>query len=345
MLGVRPPAPFFIYKEMTSVKKVKFAIPKGHLGDSTLKRLERAGYRITGHNRTYRPGINDGQIELKVLRPQEIPRFVSEGMQDVGITGYDWVRETKADVVTLLDLEYSRVKLVLAVPKMWNSVNSFTDLLKKCIEEDRPLRISTEYLNSSAEFIKENQLYKEVYGDMEPMVVSPWWRIGENEKVVIYLSFGATEAKPPEDADAIVEIVDTGTSLSQNNLKIVDQLFETTSMLIANRDALEDPAKREKITDIFTLLKGVVEGAKKLHIFANVLKDNLENLLEKLPALKNPTISPLSDPDWCAINTIIDKKLFLEILPDLRSLAQGLVVYEPRQVLPLESINREFNGK
>ena len=327
------------------MKKVKFAIPKGHLGDSTLKRLERAGYSISGHNRTYRPGINDSQIELKILRPQEIPRFVSEGMQDVGITGLDWVKETKADVVTLLDLEYSRVRLVLAAPKIWEDVDSLTDLLARSIRMGQPLRVSTEYLNSAAEFIKANSLYRETYGAMEPMVVTPWWRIGDNEQVAIYLSFGATEAKPPEDADAIVEVVDTGTSLTQNNLKIIDELFETTALLIANKQALGDPEKREKITDILTLLRGVVDAAKKLHIFANVKKENLEPLLNKLPALKNPTISPLSDPEWCAINTVIDRKLFLEILPDLRALAQGLVVYEPRQVLPLEKINTELNGR
>jgi len=122
-------------------------------------------------------------------------------------------------------------------------------------------------------------------------------------------------------------------------------LFETTALLIANRQALEDQEKREKITDILTLLKGVVDGTKKLHIFANVKKENLEPLLGKLPALKNPTISPLSDPEWYAINTVIDKKAFLQILPDLRILAQGLVVYEPRQVLPLEKINMEFNWR
>jgi ATP phosphoribosyltransferase len=327
------------------VKKVKFAIPKGHLGDSTLRRLERAGYSISGHDRTYRPGINDSSIELKILRPQEIPRFVSEGMQDVGITGYDWVKETKADVVTLLDLEYSRVRLVMATPKIWEDVDSLTDLLDRSIISGKPLRISTEYLNSAAEFIKANPLYRKTYGNAEPMVVSPWWRIGDNEQVAIYLSFGATEAKPPEDADAIVEVVDTGTSLTQNNLKIIEELFETTALLIANKQALEDPEKREKITDILTLLRGVVDGAKKLHIFANVKKNNLDTLLGKLPALKNPTISPLSDQDWCAINTVIDKKIFLEILPDLRVLAQGLVVYEPRQVLPLEKINSELNGR
>jgi ATP phosphoribosyltransferase len=326
------------------LNKVKFAIPKGHLGDSTIKLLERAGYNISGHNRTYRPSINDPQIELKILRPQEIPRFVSEGMQDVGITGYDWVCETRAEVKTLLDMEYSRVKLIIAIPKTKEKINSFSDLIQEHINSKKPLRISTEYLNSSVDFIKANPVYKENFGAADPVIVTPWWRIGDNEMVAVYLSFGATEAKPPEDADAIVEIVDTGTSLVQNNLKIIDKIMETTAMLIVNKKAIQDPNKREKIYDILTLLKGVVDGSRKLHIFANVEKSNLDELLLKLPALKNPTISRLSDENWVAINTIIDKTKFLEILPDLRALAQGLVVYEPRQVLLLEQINSEMNG-
>jgi len=138
-------------------------------------------------------------------------------------------------------------------------------------------------------------------------------------------------------------VVDTGASLEQNSLKIIEKVMDTSALLIANRRALEDPSKREKIMDILTLLKGAVDGSKKLHVFANVKKANLEELLEKLPALKRPTISDLSDPEWCAINTVIDKNKFLEILPILRSLAQGLVVHEPRQVLPLEEIMSE-NG-
>ncbi len=147
--------------------KVKFAIPKGHLGDQTLKILERAGYRITGHDRTYRPGINDPEIELKVLRPQEIPTYVSEGVQDVGISGKDWVAENKADVETLLDLEYAKVRLVIAVPKNWNEVNSLSDLLRKSICEDSTLRISTEYLNAAKEYIKQNPVY-----------IESLWRLG-----------------------------------------------------------------------------------------------------------------------------------------------------------------------
>ena len=323
--------------------RVKFAIPKGHLEKDTLKMLERAGYQIGDLKRTYRPSINDPGIELKVLRPQEIPTFVSEGVQDIGISGKDWVAENRADVEVLLDLEYSRVRLVVAVPKAWTDVDSLSDLLRKKMESGETLRISSEYLNAAKDYIKANPAYREAYGDAEPMVVSPWWRIGENERVAIYLSFGATEAKPPEDADAIIEVVDTGTSLEQNSLKIIEEVMETSALLIANREALKDPSKREKIMDILTLLKGAVDGSKKLHVFANVKKSNLDELLEKLPALKRPTISDLSDPEWCAINTVIDKVKFLEILPTLRALAQGLVVHEPRQVLPLEEIMSE-NG-
>jgi ATP phosphoribosyltransferase len=322
---------------------VKFAIPKGHLSRDTFDLLNRAGYEISGHERTYRPSINDPQIELKVLRPQEIPTFVAEGMQDVGISGLDWIKENKADVETLLDLEYSRVRLVLAVPKDEREIDDLSSLLKEFIDSDEVLRISTEYLNAAQDFIKANPVYKEKFGEQSPTIVTPWWRTGENGRVVIYLSFGATEAKPPEDADAIIEVVETGTSLEQNNLKIVETLMETSAILIANKEAMADPEKRVKITDILTLLKGVVDGVKKLHIFANVEKRNLEDLLESLPALKNPTISSLSDPEWVAINTVIDKNVFLQIMPTLRRLAQGLVVYEPRQVLPLAEIASE-NG-
>jgi len=168
--------------------------------------------------------------------------------------------------------------------------------------------------------------------------VTPWWRRGENPKVSIYLSFGATEAKPPEDADAIIEVAETGSSLEQNDLKAIETVMESTAVLIANRDSLKDCLKREKIYDILTLLKGVVDGRKKLHIFVNVSKDKLPELLERLPALKRPTISPLSDKDWYSVNTVIEKDRFLQLLPILRKLAQGLVVYEPRQVLPLEEI-------
>jgi len=321
------------------MEKVKFAIPKGHLAEATFKTLERAGYDISDGETTYRPTLNDPMIELKVLRPQEIPLYVSEGLQDLGITGLDWLRETRVDVEVLLDLEYSRVKLVLAVPKPWAEINSASELLESFSRQGKPLRISTEYLNLSAEYLKKNPVYSRLYGDADPLLITPWWKKGQNDKVTLFLSFGATEATPPENADAIIDVAETGTTLEQNDLKPVETVMESTAILIANKKALKDPAKQEKIYDILTLLRGVVDGRKKLHIFVNVNKKNLDKLLKSLPALKRPTVSPLSDKDWFSVNTVIERDKFLEILPILRKLAQGLVVYEPRQVLPLDEIN------
>ena len=321
------------------MEKVRFAIPKGHLAEQTYRTLERAGYVISGDESTYRPTLNDPRIELKVLRPQEIPIFVSEGLQDLGITGLDWLRETQADVEVLLDLEYSNVKLVMAVPKPWTSVGSLSDLVEEFSREGKQLRVSTEYLNLASEYLKRNPLYCRLYGDAEPQMITPWWKKGENKKVVVFLSFGATEAKPPENADAIIDVIETGTTLERNDLKAVETVMESSATLIANKNALRDPLKQEKIYDILTLLRGVVDARKKLHIFVNVSKDNLQRLLDSLPALKRPTISPLSDKNWYSVNTVIERDLFLQLLPALRKLAQGLVVYEPRQVLPLDEIN------
>ncbi|MBS7605977.1 MAG: ATP phosphoribosyltransferase [Candidatus Bathyarchaeia archaeon] len=320
--------------------KISFAIPKGHLTEGAFRLLERAGYTILGADRSYRPSINDPKIDLKILRPQEIPMLVADGLHDIGITGVDWIRETHADVEVLLNLEYGKVKLVLAVPKSWDDVNDLSTLLEKFARENRVLRISTEYLNISAEYLMNNPAYKRLYGDREPLMVTPWWRKGENDRVVLYLSFGATEAKPPEEADAIIDVMETGESLERNNLKPIDVIMESSAILIANKISLKDPEKREKIYDVLTLLKGAIDARKKLHIFVNVHKCNLPYLLEKLPALKKPTIAPLSDEDWYSVNTVIDRSQFLELLPILRRLAQGLVVYEPRQVLPLEEISQ-----
>jgi ATP phosphoribosyltransferase len=321
------------------MKKVKLAVPKGHLADATFRTLERAGYIISGEEISYRPTLNDPMIELKVLRPQEIPLYVSEGLQDLGVTGQDWLRETQADVELLLDLEYSDVKLVLAVPKPWARVNSLSNLLERFAEQGKPLRISTEYLNLSAQYLKDNPVYRRLYGNADPLMVTPWWKKGDNAKVSLFLSFGATEAKPPENADAIIDIIETGATLEQNDLKPVETIMESKAILIANKQALKDPEKQEKIYDILTLLRGVVDGRKKLHIFVNVNKKNLDKLLKSLPALKRPTIAPLSDKDWYSVNTVIERDRFLELLPALRKLAQGLVVYEPRQVLPLDELN------
>jgi ATP phosphoribosyltransferase len=260
-------------------------------------------------------------------------------LQDIGITGLDWIRETHADVEILQNLEYGKVRVNVAIPKCWNKINSLSRLMETLWSRRKGVRISTEYLNITTEYVKNNPSYRKLFGNSEPLVVTPWWRKGENPRVSVFLSFGATEAKPPEDADAIVDVTETGATLEQNNLKAIETIIESTAVLIANKKSLTSPQKKEKIYDILTLLKGVVDGTKRLHIFVNVRKENLPKLLKKLTALKKPTIAPLSDKSWYSVNTVIEKDLFLKLLPAIRRLAQGLVVYEPRQVLTLDEIN------
>jgi len=324
-------------------KLIKLALPKGSLEKATFAFFERAGYKIRGQDRTYRPKINDPEIEIKILRPQEISQFVAEGDQDLGITGSDWIKETGANIVNLLNLEYGAVNLVMAVPEQMAS-KSFQEICKGFWSNSKKLRISTEYLNIASNYLTSLPFYSEFFGKKTPKQITPWWTKGDNDLACIYLSFGATEAKPPEDADAIMDVVETGTTLHQNGLVPIETLLHSTARLVATPAALEDPQKREKILDILSMLKGAVEGSKKLHIFVNVHKDNLERLLEMLPALKNPTISKLSDENWYSVNTIIDKEYLIKAVPTLRKLSQGLVVHEPRQILPLEEIESFGNG-
>jgi ATP phosphoribosyltransferase len=317
---------------------VKFAIPKGSIEEATFNLLEQAWQHVSGRGRTYRVKLGDPDIDVKILRPQEIPTYVQEGFYDVGITGRDWILEAKADVEVLLDLEIGRVKQVIAAHTSL-PFNNLSDMIDDFAKNNKTLRISSEYLTTTSAHIKANAAYKKYYDNADPMIITPWMRLGENKKVEIFLSFGATEAKPPEDVDAIFDITETGTTLAQNKLKIIDTVAESTAVLMANRKSLKDPAKREKIADMMALLRGVVEGRKKLHIFVNVRKENLERLLKELPALKRPTVSPLSEEGWYGVNTVIDKNEFILIVPKLRKLAQGLVVLEPRQILPLDEIN------
>ena len=326
---------FTVNPEPAGKARVRMAIPKGSLEEGTLELLRRAGYEVKGVYRSYRPWINDPEISLKILRPQEIPVLVSEGRYDLGITGLDWVLESDCDVKVLLDLKYGFVKIVLAVPKWWN-VESFDELLSEKIEKGAPLRISTEYIGLTTRFVVGSKVYKRFFGEKKPVIVTPWWRTGENEKVRIILSFGATEAKPPEDADAIVDNTSTGITLRENNLKVIETITTSTAVLIVNKKSFENPVKREKIMDIACLLRGAVEAKDKLHIFMNVKEENLRKLLSRLPALKSPTIAPLAVKGWYSVNTVIDRDEFLKVLSEIRKLAQGLVIYEPRQVVPLE---------
>jgi len=324
--------------------KLKFAIPKGSLQEGTLKLLRQAGYNIAGETRSYRPSINDSEIELKILRPQEIPTMLEQGAHDIGISGEDWVLETSAEVIKLLDLEYGYVRLVLAVPEDWTNINSLSDLIQEFPSKNKPLRLFTEYLSTSSKYIQKNLVYQEKFGNDTPEIITPWYKSGNNPKVKLILSFGATEAKPPEDAEGIIDVIETGTTLYANNLKIIDEVSRSNAFLLANKDALQDPWKKEKIKDVMVLLKGVVEARMKLHIFMNIKNENIPLLLDRLPALKRPTISPLAGVEgWSALNTIIPRDLFLKLVPELRKYAQGIVITEPRQILPfdLEELNND----
>ena len=326
------------------MEKVKFAIPAGSLAEATFEILNRSGYNVSGQERTYRPRINDPRIDLKILRPQEIPVFVGEGLQDVGITGQDWIKETGADVEVLQNLEYGKIRLVMAIPKSFGA-NSIIELMEDIWNKGKNFRVSTEYLNIATEYIKSRPVYQKRFGKSEPLIVTPWWRKGKNARAKIFLSFGATEAKPPENSDCIMDVTETGSTLDANNLKIIEDVMQSSAVLIANKEALQDPQKKEKIYDILTLLKGVVDGSKRIHIFVNVKRTNLKKLLAELPALRNPTVAPLADENWCSVNTIIEKDRLITLLPKIRKLAQGIVVYEPRQVLALDEITRRESNK
>ena len=314
---------------------VRMAIPKGSLEEETFSFLKQAGINLYGVSRSYRPITNFQGLQVKILRPQEIPVLVQEGTYDLGISGKDWVRENRADVKVLLDLEYGKVRLVLATP-VNSGLESLADLVE--LSKRRPVRISTEYLNLAREWIASSDAYKEVYEE-PPTLITPWYRVEGNERFKLILSFGATEAKPPEDADAIIDNTATGTTLARNGLKPVETICESSAVLIANRESLRDKARLERIKDLYALFRGVVFARKNVHIFMNVIEDNLERLIELLPALKGPTISRLSKPGWYAVNTVLRKDQLLELLPRLRKLAQGLVVTDPRQVLLLEDVD------
>ncbi len=322
--------------------KLKFVIPKGSLQDATLQLLEQAGYSIKAVERSYRPWINDPEISLKLLRPQEIPTLIQEGAHELGIAGKDWVDETGADVKILSELDYGKVSIVMAVPNSWEKINNLSELIREFSSNGKPIRIATEYINISSRYIMENKEYQKHYGNKTPEVITPWSRYGQNPNVKIMLSFGATEAKPPEDADAIVDNTETGTTLKSNELKIIEVLYQSQAVLIANKKTLKEKWKEEKIRDVMTLILGAVEARKKLHIFMNVKEENIEALLEQLPALKRPTISPLAGAEgWFALNTVIAKEDLIKLIPILRKLAQGIVVHPVRQVLPLEEIENK----
>lgn len=309
-------------------------IPKGSLEQATFKLLAQAWARVNRKDRSYRVYLDDPEINVKMMRPQEIPALVADGLYDVGITGHDWVQETSADVVEMVDLEYGRIRLVVAFPESL-PYETLNDMIAAYASRNRILRISSEYLTTASTFIKKCAAYMDAYGDADPLLVTPWLRRGTNGNVQIHLSFGATEAKPPDDVDAILDVTETGTTLVRNNLRIADTVMISTARLIGNTISLGENQKSQKMRDIAMLLTGAVQARKHLHIYFNVRQDNLDAVLEQLTSLKRPTVSQLSDPGWYAINTVIRKDEYHSLVPRLSRLGQGLVVHEPRQILDM----------
>lgn len=288
-------------------KKLKLVLPKGSLQETTLTIFQRAGFEIYSSSRSYFLSINDPEIEAVLLRTQEIPRYVELGAFDAGIAGKDWITENRAKVVEITELVYSKqgfrpVKIVVAVPESSN--------IKK-VEDLEGKLIATELVNLTEDFLKKKGI-----------------------KANVEFSYGATEIKAGKLVDAIVEITETGSTLYSHNLKIIEVIMESTPRLIANKNSWKDEWKREKIKNISMLLRGALIAEGKVGLKMNLKKENLKKILKILPAMKKPTISPLADEKWVAIETIVDKKIVKDLIPELKKNgAEGIVEYPLNKVI------------
>ena len=286
---------------------LKLGIPKGSLQEATIDLMSRAGWKIALSSRSYVPAIDDPELSCLLVRAQEMARYVESGALEAGITGHDWVVETRADVLELAELVYAkqrlaRVKWVLAVPED-SSIREPKDLEGKVIAT-------------------------EVVGITEKYLAS------HGVKARVEFSWGATEVKVPQLADAIVEVTETGSSLRANRLRILDTVLESATVFIMNRKAAADPTKREKAENMVLMLQGAIAAATRVGLMLNVRRENLDAVLAALPALKNPTISSLSDSDWVAVNTIIEESVVRQILPRLKAAkAQGIVEYPLNKIV------------
>jgi ATP phosphoribosyltransferase len=289
------------------MNRLKLGIPQGSLQEATLELFARAGWKITISSRSYVPAIDDPEIECLLVRAQEMARYVETGALDAGITGHDWVVETGSDVEELAELVYakqrlSRVRWVLAVQED-SAIRQPSDLQGKVI--------ATEIVRITEKYLK---------------------RHGVTARVDF--SWGATEVKVPQLADAIVEVTETGSSLRANRLRIVDTVLESASVFIMNRAATADAWKKEKAESVILMLQGAIAAASKVGLLLNVRKEDLDHVLAILPALKNPTISMLSDPEWVAVNTIVEESVVRQILPKLKAAnAQGIVEYPLNKIV------------
>ena len=286
---------------------LKLGLPKGSLEKPTFDLLAKAGYDIHGASRSYRPQIDDPDLRARLLRAQEIGRYVHQGFLDCGITGKDWVAENEADVEVLTDLPYSRstsnpTRWVLIVPED-SPIKDVKDLQGKLI--------ATEAMNLTRNFLKKHGV-----------------------EAKLEFSWGATEVKVPDLVDAIVDITETGSSLRANKLRIVATLMESFPQFIANREAAKDPWKRAKMERIVLLLKAALEARDKVGLKMNVPEKQLQSVLDTLPSLRLPTVNQLSQDGWLAIETILEEKVVREIIPDLKAAgAEGIIEYPLNKVV------------
>ncbi|MFT3829198.1 MAG: ATP phosphoribosyltransferase [Opitutaceae bacterium] len=282
-------------------------LPKGSLEESTKNLFAKAGFKITTSSRSYRPSIDDPELDGRFIRAQEVSRYVEHGFFDCGLTGQDWIQENESDVVDVCDLIYSKAstqksRWVLCVPEA-SSI--------KCAEDLAGKRVATELVGTVKRYFEK-----------------------KNIKVDVEFSWGATEVKVPDLVDAIVDITETGSSLRANKLRIVDTLLETNTKLIANKASWANPAKRKKIETIAMLLKGALEAGSKVGLKLNLPKSALDAMIKALPSLRNPTISPLTNPEWVALETIVDESVVREFIPRLKALgAEGIVEYPLNKVV------------
>lgn len=286
---------------------LKLGIPAGSLQEATAELLKKAGYNLKFQSRSYYPEIDDPEISCLLIRAQEMARYVEQGVLDAGITGYDWVAEYEASVHEVCELVFSKVsrrpvRWVLCVPND-SPVKSVKDLEGK--------RIATEAVGLTKRYLA---------------------RHGVNAQVEF--SWGATEVKPPVLADAIVEVTETGSSLRANNLRIVDEVLQSTTRLIANKSAWADPWKRKKLECLSLMLKSCLAAEGKVGIMMNVRRADLERVLRELPALQKPTVASLSDPDWVDVNTIVDESFVRVVIPQLKAAgARGIVEYQITKII------------
>ncbi|NLB34673.1 MAG: ATP phosphoribosyltransferase [Elusimicrobia bacterium] len=289
-------------------KKLKFALPKGSLQKSTIEIFTSAGFRIyLSDERSYYPDSNDPEIEFMLIRPQEMSRYLEDGVFDAGLCGWDWLMENDSDVVEISELVYAKsgfrpVKWVLAVPED-SDIKTINDLEGK--------KVATELINFVTRYLKE-----------------------KNIKCDVEFSWGATEVKPGVLCDAIVELTETGSSLRANRLRIVDEILSSTTRLIANKESYQDDWKRRKIDNISLLLQSAVAAAAMVGLKMNVEKEKINKIMDILPSLMKPTISNLTVENWVALEVVIEKKKVMQILPELkRAGAQGIIEYPLNKIV------------